>query len=120
MALNPTIPLLFGAAFFLSSQAHAQTQAQTCKTANGQCSVSALPPQGTDCHCPDSPGVMGIVGVTGAGAAIYPGYQPHQREHLRNDDIDDDGDVLAGPRRHHKRAYSEDYDSPDQSSPLQQ
>ena len=25
MALNPTIPLLFGAAFFLSSQAHAQT-----------------------------------------------------------------------------------------------
>ena len=114
MALNPTIPLLLGAAFFLSSQAGAQTQVQTCNTATSQCGVSTLHPQGTDCHCPASPGVMGMVGVATSGPPVYPGYQSHQQEELRNDDIDDDGDVLAGPRRHHKREYREDYDSPGQ------
>src|SRR5580698_11101779 len=98
MAPNATIPLLFATAFFLVSQAHAQTQtpaqtpAQTCNTASGQCSVSTLRPQGTDCHCPGYPGVMVMVGVVTSGPPAYPGYQQHHREELRNDDIDDDGD----------------------------
>jgi hypothetical protein len=109
MALKPFLPLLLGTLFF-ASQSHAQTQGQTCTTANGQCGVSSLHPQGTDCHCPDAPNVMGMVGVTTYGSPVYPGYQPHRRQELRNDDIDDDGDVLAGPRRHHRRGYQQDDD----------
>ncbi len=114
MARNPTIALLLGAALCLASQAHAQTQAQACNTANGQCSVSSLHPQGTECHCPDAPGVMGMVGIANYGQPVYPGYQPHRRAELRNDDIDDDGDVLAGPRRHHRRRDGEDDEGSDQ------
>ena len=113
MAFNSIVPVLFGAALFLAPLAHAQApsaQAPVCTTANGQCGISGLQPQGTQCHCPDAPGVMGMVGVTTAAPPVYPSYKPHQREELRNDDIDDDGDVLAGPRRHHRSADSDDDD----------
>lgn len=108
MALRPIFLLLFGTAVL--PMAHARAQGSVCTTATGQCSASALKPGGTQCHCPNDPGVMGMVGVTTVAPPVYPGYPPRQREELRNDDIDDDGDVLAGPRRHHRRSYREDDD----------
>jgi hypothetical protein len=107
MALRPFFLLLFGTAVL--PVVHARAQGSVCATATGQCSASALKPEGTQCHCPADPGVMGMVGVT-AVPPVYPGYPPHRREELSNDDIDDDGDVLAGPRRHHRGRYRDEDD----------
>ncbi len=85
-------------------------QAPYCITARSQCPVRGMQPPGTQCACPDYPGVWGMVGMIGSGQPIYPGYQHHGREELRNDDLDDGDDVLAGPRRHrHRRDTDDDY-----------
>lgn len=85
-------------------------QAPACITARSQCPVRGTQPPGTQCACPNYPGVWGTVVVTGSGQPIYPGYQHHGHAELRNDDLDDSDDVLAGPRRHRDQRDTDDDD----------
>lgn len=79
-------------------------QTPVCVTARAQCPMQAMQPPGTACFCPGNPAVTGFVTVLNLPAMPY--YQtpePRRRAHLRNDDLWDDDDVLAGPRWHHRR-----------------
>ncbi|HET6608564.1 MAG TPA: hypothetical protein VFG62_17950 [Rhodopila sp.] len=86
-----------------------------CITARAQCPASGFQPPGTKCACPDHPNIWGFVGVTGVEQPMYPAYEHHERDELRNDDYDGE-DVLAGPRRHHRRGGSGDGGSSDGAS----
>ncbi len=84
--------------------------APSCVTARSHCPVKGLRPPGTQCTCPDHPDIQGFVDATNLGQPMYPAYQPRGREELRNDDLDDGDDVLAGPRRHHRHHDNGDDD----------
>ena len=49
--------------------------------------------------------MMGEVVINGDISPNYPGYRDYERRSrgLRNDDLDDNDDVLAGPRHHPRR-----------------
>jgi hypothetical protein len=82
--------------------------APRCVTARSHCPIKGLQPPGTQCTCPDHPDIRGFVDATEMGQPMYPAYQPRGREELRNDDLDDGDDVLAGPRHHHRPHNSRD------------
>ena len=107
--LRPALASLLSAVALSAAPSPASAQAPACVTARSQCPVYGTQPQGTACHCPDNPGVPGWVTPIGVGVGMPPVYQapvPQGPPALRNDDIDDDGDVLAGQRRHRRQAYS--------------
>ncbi|HVY18296.1 MAG TPA: hypothetical protein VHB27_23960 [Rhodopila sp.] len=106
--------LLLCAAALLPAGAAIAQPTLYCKTVRSVCPLSRVQPQGTQCACPDHPGIWGIVGHLGADQGVYPDLTiypdrmmtPHPRRDddvLRNDDLDEGDDVLAGPRRRHRR-----------------
>jgi hypothetical protein len=101
--LLPHRRVLLLAALGLLPAGEAMAQGPRCVTARSQCPSNGLQPPGTRCACPDHPNIWGTVNVTGPEEPVYPAYEHHGREELRNDDLDDGDSVLAGPRRHHRR-----------------
>lgn len=91
-----------------------------CVTSQMSCYGGTRQRAGSPCRCVDNRAVTGS-GMTGSGTAgsammgevvingdvspNYPGYYEGERRSggLRNDDLDDHDDVLAGPRHHPRR-----------------
>lgn len=83
-----------------------RAQSPICVTPRLWCPAEPGQFEGNACQCPAAPRVWGAI-VTGGG--YDPGYRAERqppRQKLRNDDLYDDDDVLAGPR-HHLRSRSE-------------
>ena len=92
----------------------ATAQRTRCVTTRTQCQAGGDQPAGTLCHCQQNPGVWGTV-VTGSSEdAAYPEIrrQRSERPELRNDDLDDGDDVLAGPRHHRQREREDEVQGP--------
>lgn len=94
---------LFGATLV---PAAAYAQRPLCVTSQAQCRTTAWQ-AGAPCRCPNSPRTWGTVTLDGDEATDDQGFADQtperpRRPALRNDDLYDTDDVLAGPR-HHRR-----------------
>jgi hypothetical protein len=92
------MPLLMLAVALVPLSAEAQ-RAQ-CVTPRARCWGSPGQPQGSPCRCPSDPSAWG---TTASDEFFYaPEVRANQRSlpRLRNDDLFDGDDVLAGPRHH--------------------
>jgi hypothetical protein len=84
--------------------AMADAQGNACATPQAQCAIPGYQQPGAPCRCPAYPMVPGtVIAIT---PSLDPGpRQEYERPILRNDDLDDDDDVLRGPRHHPHRRY---------------
>ncbi len=81
---------------------HGRAQVAMCVTPTGRCQSPSTGAEGTACKCPSNPQVWGVIVTPEPSAWGEPERRPRRRE-LRNDDLDEDDDVLAGPRHHRHR-----------------
>ena len=96
---------LLGAAAVGGFAAGAAAQS-SCVTSQSVCQSGSRQRAGSPCRCADSPAMMGEVVINGDVSPNDSSYRDDERRRsggLRNDDLDDGDDVLAGPRHHPRR-----------------
>ena len=98
----PALALLVAVVGIGASEATAQS---SCVTSQLSCPSGTRPRVGSACQCAGNPAMMGEVVINGDVSPNYPGHRESERRSggLRNDDLDEHDDVLAGPRHHPRR-----------------